>query len=579
MHVDSHQVRPGWKGSSEKDLNALRLKLAEMIREHGEGKVSCSFNATIYRDTLSEIPMLTRWAHEHIDIVQTMVYILFRSARKRSNFDVFANGRPADVGDLVYQLDNREQHEDIDSQEIADAIRLAYPDHEPCSYLNGTEDSRSMKWLLTLRAGNKDEILGYLDDKFAEWMQIFHHLIFGTYLAYTRPCWTAWLQKLIFLTPFNKSLRKIFGKLLLRPKMWTKPVHIQSIMVIQPCDLFDDGRQNMCDGCPDAIFYKDKLVWSCRVDELEKFGAFIQCAPRGCCSAGGCSPQPTPASAPAPEAAKEPEPAPAPEPQPAPEPAPAPAPEPAPEPVKAPEPAATPAPQPEPEPAPAPSLEPVQEPEPTPEPQPEPAPASEPAPAPEPQPEPEPAPVPAPRMDTAPAAKGMTEPAIKVETPPAVIAPKPPPGARTGEGTRADSATGTDPRAGPGSRTCPCAGSRTRDAACARPDAGTGQGGACQARGQGRQACRRQAGQGCFGQEVRQNRQEKIQGSLAAPPDHPCRPPCAVGRGNTRCPQKRPLRPKPLRPKPRPASPTASSPNSCNLPAPSGFTTPCTPFF
>ena len=415
MHVDSHQVRPGWKGASEKDLNALRLKLAEMIREHGEGKVSCSFNATIYRDTLSEIPMLTRWAHEHIDIVQTMVYILFRSARKRSNFDVFANGRPADVGDLVYQLDKQEQHEDIDSQEIADAIRLAYPEHEPCSYLNGTEDSRSMKWLLTLRAGNKDEILGYLDDKFAEWMQIFHHLFFGTYLAYTRPCWTAWLQKLIFLTPFNKSLRTIFGKLLLRPKMWTKPVHIQSIMVIQPCDLFDDGRQNMCDGCPDAIFYKDKLVWSCRVDELEKFGAFIQCAPRSCCGGGTCAPQPAPA--PAPEAAKAPEPAaaPAPEPTPAPEPVPTPAPQAEPEPTPEPVKAAAPAPTPQPIPEPAPAPEAVMAPEPTPEPQPELVKA------------PEPAPVPAPRLDTAPATKGMTEPAIKVMTPPAVVAPKPTP--------------------------------------------------------------------------------------------------------------------------------------------------------
>ncbi|MYL83951.1 radical SAM protein [Desulfovibrio aerotolerans] len=437
MHVDSHQVRPGWKGASEKDLNALRLKLAEMIHEHGEGKVSCSFNATIYRDTLSEIPMLTRWAHEHIDIVQTMVYILFRSARKRSNFDVFANGRPADVGDLVYQLDKQEQHEDIDSQEIADAIRLAYPEHEPCSYLNGTEDSRSMKWLLTLRAGNKDEIIGYLDAKFAEWMQIFHHLFFGTYLAYTRPCWTAWLQKLIFLTPFNKSLRQIFGKLLTRPKMWTKPVHIQSIMVIQPCDLFDDGRQNMCDGCPDAIFYKDKLVWSCRVDELEKFGAFIQCAPRSCCGGGTCAPQP----APAPEAAKAPEPAAAPAPEPTPVPEPTPAPEPAPtpvpqaEPVQAPEPTPEPAPAPEaviaPEPTPEPQPEPVQTPEPTPEPAPVPEAVIEPEPTPEPQPEPvqvpEPAPVPAPRQDTAPATKGMTEPAVKVMTPPAVVAPEPTP--------------------------------------------------------------------------------------------------------------------------------------------------------
>jgi organic radical activating enzyme len=323
MHVDSHQKRPGWKGASERDLCELRLKLAEMIHEHSGGKVSCSFNATIYRDTLSDIPMLTKWAHEHIDRVQTMVYILFRSARKKNNFDVFVHGKPVDVGNLVYQLDHQENHEDLVSQEIADAIRLAYPEHEPCAYLNGTEDPRSMKWLLTLRAGTKDEILGYFDAKFAEWMQSFHHLLFDTYLAYTRPCWTSWLQKLAFIAPFNKSLRKIFGKIITRPDLWTKPIYIQSVMVIQPCDLFDDGRQNMCDGCPDAIVHDGKLVWSCRVDELEKFGAFIQCAPRGCCGSGAA---PATAAEPAPEPATEPEPAPqtTPAPEPTPEPAPAP---------------------------------------------------------------------------------------------------------------------------------------------------------------------------------------------------------------------------------------------------------------
>jgi len=368
MHVDSHQRRPGWKGASEKDLCELRLKLANMIHEHGEGKIACSFNATIYRDTLSEIPMLTRFAHEHIDIIQTMVFILFRSARKKNNFDVFANGRPVDVGNLVYQLDNQEEHQDLSSQEIADAIRLAYPDHEPCAYLNGTENPLSMKWLLTLRVGDKNEILGYLDAKFAEWTQIFHHLFFGTYLAYSRPCWMRWVQKLALLTPFNKSLRKIFCKLLTRPRMWSKPLNIQSIMVIQPCDLLDDGRQDMCDGCPDSIFHDGKMVWSCRVDELEKFGAFIQCAPRGGCCGGG-KPAPQPEPTPEPEPVKEPEPAP----------------------------------------------EPVKEPEPTPE--------AKPVPAPEPVKEPEPTPVPAPRQETVPAARTMSEPAIKVEIPPAVVTP------------------------------------------------------------------------------------------------------------------------------------------------------------
>ncbi len=392
MHVDSHQKRPGWKGASEKDLCDLRLKLAEMIHEHGEGKIACSFNATIYRDTLSEIPMLTRFAHEHIDIIQTMVYILFRSARKKNNFDVFANGRPVDVGNLVYQLDHQETHQDLVSQEIADAIRLAYPDHEPCAYLNGTEDPQSMKWLLTLRVGTKDEILGYLDAKFAEWTQIFHHLFFGTYLAYSRPCWMQGVQKLLPLAFFNASLRKIFGRLLTRPKMWFKPLSIQSIMVIQPCDLFDDGRQNMCDGCPDAILHDGKMVWSCRVDELEKFGAFIQCAPRGCC-AGKAAPA-------APQAAPEPTPVAEPEAAPAPQPEPAPAPEP--EPVAAPAPEPEPAPQPEPEPVAA-------------------------APQPEPEPAKEPEPVPAPRQETAPVAKEMHQPAVKVDIPPAVAAPAPEP--------------------------------------------------------------------------------------------------------------------------------------------------------
>uniref|UniRef100_I2PYC1 Radical SAM superfamily enzyme n=1 Tax=Desulfovibrio sp. U5L TaxID=596152 RepID=I2PYC1_9BACT len=426
MHVDSHQKRPGWKGASEKDLCALRLTLAEMIREHGGGRLSCAFNATIYRDTLADIPMLTRWAHEHIDLVQTMVYILFRSARKKNDFDVFVHGKPVDVGNLVYQLDHQEDHQDLVSQEIADAIRLAYPEHEPCAYLNGTEDPLSMKWLLTLRAGTKDEILGYFDAKLAEWMQVFHHLFFGTYLAYTRPCWTAWLQKMAFLAPFNASLRKIFGRLLLKPRLWNKPVHIQSIMVIQPCDLFADGRQNMCDGCPDAILHDGKMVWSCRVDELEKFGAFIQCVPRGTCCGGQPvaeaapepAPQPEPAAMAAPEPVSPPTPEPAPAPEPMPEPAPEPTPEPAPqpepepEPAPAPEPAATAAPEPEPMPEPAPEPEPVVEP--TPEPAPEPAP----------QPEPGPAPVPAPRQETAPATRGRTEPAVKVDLPPAVAAPK-----------------------------------------------------------------------------------------------------------------------------------------------------------
>jgi pyruvate-formate lyase-activating enzyme len=291
MHVDSHQRRPGFNGQTEKELCDLRLKLAEMIHEHSGGKVACAFNATIYRDTLDDIPMLTKWAQDHIDRVQTMVFILFRSAKAQADFDCHAGGKPVNVSELVYQLDHMEQHKDIVAQDVADKIREIDPEFEPCAYLNGTEDPRSMKWLLTLKVADKNRTLGYMPPKFAELVQVFHHMVWDTYLAYTRPWLTNTAQAILPLALFIKGVRKIFWRWLKEPSKWTDCLHMQSIMIIQPCDVFADGRQNMCDGCPDAILHKGRMVWSCRVDELEKYGTFITCTPRGGCCGGGAKAQ------------------------------------------------------------------------------------------------------------------------------------------------------------------------------------------------------------------------------------------------------------------------------------------------
>lgn len=286
FHVDSHQKRPGWVGKNEEELNELRFKLARMTLEAGAGRVACAFNATIYNDTLDDIPMLTKWAQDHMDMVHTMVYILFRSINQDENaWDIFVNGEKLDPDELgkkmVYQRDNhRHARENIQAQDIADKVREISPDYEPCAFLNGTEDPRSTKWLLSIRVGNNGKIMGYMDNKFAEFIQIFHHLFFGTYLAYTRPMLMKRFQVFFLFSAFNKGIRKIFWKWLRNPSQWLKPLNMQSIMVIQPVDILDDGRQNMCDGCPDILPYGERLVWSCRVDELEKLGGFLGCTPK-----------------------------------------------------------------------------------------------------------------------------------------------------------------------------------------------------------------------------------------------------------------------------------------------------------
>jgi len=56
-------------------------------------------------------------------------------------------------------------------------------------------------------------------------------------------------------------------------------------MIIQPVDLMNNGDQSMCDGCPDITYWKDKdgtekLVWSCRLEELMQYDYFLRMVPK-----------------------------------------------------------------------------------------------------------------------------------------------------------------------------------------------------------------------------------------------------------------------------------------------------------
>lgn len=91
FHVDSKQGRPGWKNKTEVDLNELRLDFAEMVAR--AGNISCSFNSTVYEDTLHYVPDLVEWSAKHIDKVHAMVFILYRAAVPQLPFDWYAGGK------------------------------------------------------------------------------------------------------------------------------------------------------------------------------------------------------------------------------------------------------------------------------------------------------------------------------------------------------------------------------------------------------------------------------------------------------------------------------------------------------
>lgn len=275
FHVDSHQARPGAKKRSEVELNELRSEFAERVAE--AGGLTCAFNATVYDDTLPAVPDVLSWAVRNADKVNVMVFIAFRQA-VQEGFDYYVGNKPVELGKLTYTK-ARPQRIDISAEEIVTEIRKRFPDFEPAAYLNGTEKPDSLKWLLAMPISDGERILGCAGPKFVELTQVLSHFFRGRYLGYAPPQVHGAARSLLMLSPIDRGLRRVAAALGRRPLAIFKTLHLQTVMFIQPIDILSDGRQSMCDSCPDMTVHEGKLVWSCRLDERLKLGGLMRTVP------------------------------------------------------------------------------------------------------------------------------------------------------------------------------------------------------------------------------------------------------------------------------------------------------------
>ncbi len=282
FHVDSGQNRPAWKGKNELELNELRLKFADLIKE--VGGITCSFNATIYPETMQYVPDLLKFGQKHIDKIHVMVFILYRMAIIGKNFDFYVGREQVHFDDMMYSTNDDHRRTDVSAPELVDLIRKTEPGFMPCAFLNGTEKSDTYKWLMTGRFGNKHEIFGYAGPKFMELVQTVKHLFTGSYLAYSKPNLQSKGRLFFLAAPIDKGIREMaknyFRAFLKNPLAFFNKIHFQSVMIIQPADVYEDGRINMCDGCPDITVWNDQLVWSCRMEEQMRWGQNMRMVPK-----------------------------------------------------------------------------------------------------------------------------------------------------------------------------------------------------------------------------------------------------------------------------------------------------------
>lgn len=282
FHIDTSQKRKDSKALNEADHNALREKFAQMLA--AEGGISCAFNQTVSSQTLNQVPDVVRWATQYPDIVNTVVFILFRLPQLLGDFDFYANGEKV-ASSITYKESGWGGDRLVKAPEVVAKIREADPEFEPCAYLGGTMDPSSFKWLLGLRIANCRRRFGYASPKFMEFVQEGHHLLKKRYISYASPkSLSQGRLAMLGLSLLDKGMRAAAGRFLKAglkdPREFFRKCYLQTFTIIQPIDTLPDGRMNMCDGCPDITVYKGELYWSCRLEEIKRYGCFVSAVPR-----------------------------------------------------------------------------------------------------------------------------------------------------------------------------------------------------------------------------------------------------------------------------------------------------------
>ncbi|MFC1494173.1 radical SAM protein [Thermodesulfobacteriota bacterium] len=280
IHVDRGQSRPGWAGKSEKELNSLRQKYADMINK--EGGLICGFNTTILPETLSEVPDIIKWTIENIDKVCTNTLIPVRVLSEDDPWDLYVNGRKIDYRDTAFSSNayNNPHRKELTALDIYSQVKKVMPGFTGNAFLGGTEVPDAPKWLFANVIGTNKKIHGCMGPKTMELLQNGYHFLRGKYLSFLKPGMYGMGKMMFSMGILDREIRKSFLSFLAtgikNPLSIFKKIFVQSLLIMQPQDILPDGRQDLCDGCPNKTYHKGELVSACRKEEYLRFGGMVE---------------------------------------------------------------------------------------------------------------------------------------------------------------------------------------------------------------------------------------------------------------------------------------------------------------
>lgn len=272
LHIDQWQSRPHYKRKTELELMELREHYVSLLRR--VGGIDVTLGATVYRENLQYVPKIFRFAQRNIDVVSGLIFLTFRAVPTTGEVELYAGGEKVDPKQLRYRT-NDATEVGITAGDVLESIRRDYPEVRASSFLGGTVKPDVPKWLMLTHIADRDESWGFVGPKTMELAQTFHHAVYGHYLTHSdRPRLGPGYFGLGIVDPaVRDGARKFARALVRRPwKLLDRTLTTQSCLILQGPDHLADGQVDMCDSCPDMCLFEGRLVPSCRLDELRKWG-------------------------------------------------------------------------------------------------------------------------------------------------------------------------------------------------------------------------------------------------------------------------------------------------------------------
>ena len=254
LYIDKSQRRPNVERMDiqvrdEKELNKVRETYCQLFRK--VGGVNLAFIQPLSKGTLNDANIVLRFCKENADIVSLVVFTLY-----------------SDVGWTT------ETKKTIDADiSVADVVKEIKKEFQytPCAHLGSTSNAEDPSWLFSISVGFKDMSLGFFDGQIYKAIQEKYHAKKGRYL-FTKVGNKITLKQLFGLT-YYKCVRKIIWKLIKAltkyPYKKSDGLFLQTLLILRGPKFTDAGKRDLCEGCPDAMFYQGQLVPSCILEEIK----------------------------------------------------------------------------------------------------------------------------------------------------------------------------------------------------------------------------------------------------------------------------------------------------------------------